>query len=226
MESLKRRLKYYGIGFGIGLLFVIFFFNNRGCSWLPGNRVKNTVLDRLIVVSLETQQKMEQRGMDEQDLLEVLNDGEVLFSESDKNSDSKIYLIEKDGVRYAFTLPYESFVSEAFIGVKSKNIKPTPEGMGVIIHFPKDEDIIYPDSLASVTCQQNKLGLISPRDILKLLKASGRIDFAKTKLGERPKPVHYLVFTKDGKEVGAKAIWYKNKVNITRFESELISDCD
>jgi hypothetical protein len=54
MESLWRRLKYYGIGFGIGLVFVIFFFQNRGCSWLPSNRVKNSILDRLVVASDET----------------------------------------------------------------------------------------------------------------------------------------------------------------------------
>jgi len=49
MNTFLRRLKYYGIGFGIGLLFVFFIFKQKGCSWTPGNRVKEAVLNRIIV---------------------------------------------------------------------------------------------------------------------------------------------------------------------------------
>ena len=51
MTNLYRRLLYYGIGFGIGLVCVFFFFNNRGCSWLPENRVKEMVTERLIYIA-------------------------------------------------------------------------------------------------------------------------------------------------------------------------------
>ena len=44
-----RRLVYYLIGFGIGLIMVIFFFQNRGCSWLPENKVKETILRKIII---------------------------------------------------------------------------------------------------------------------------------------------------------------------------------
>src|SRR5690606_27248461 len=97
MTNFWRRLKYYGFGFLLGMLFLVFFFNNRGCSWLPGNRVKNTILDRLIVVSDETQMIMDQKGIKNDDLIEALNDGNVLFDESNKNDENKAYLIEKDG---------------------------------------------------------------------------------------------------------------------------------
>lgn len=226
MESFKRRLKYYGIGFGIGMIFVVFFFQNRGCSWLPGNRVKNAVLDRLIVVSEKTGAQLKAMGMTEDQLVQVLNDGDVLFSESDKDKDSKVYLIEKDNVKYAFTLPYESFVSEVLIDVKGKNVKTSSVGMGKIIHFPKDEDLVYPDSTSLVTCQQAQLKLIGPRDILKEIKKTGKIDFSRCNFTERPKPLHYLIFNHKGEEVGVKAIWYKNKLNITSFEAESLTNCD
>lgn len=225
MESFKRRLKYYGIGFGLGLIFIFFFFQNRGCAWLPGNRVKNAIMDRLIVVSQDTQKKLDEKGVTFDDLVLVLNDGNVNFSESDKEGDSKLYIIEKEGVKYGFTLPYESFVSEAFIDVNNTNVKPTEVGFGNILHFPSDENLVYPDSTKMMTCQQDKLGLISPKKILELLKENGKIDFEKSKFSERPKPLHYLVFKKDGKEIGAKVIWYKDKLNITTFEAEGLEDC-
>jgi hypothetical protein len=225
MESLKRRLKYYGIGFGFGIIFLVFFFQNRGCSWLPGNRVKNSIMDRLIVVSEDTQKKMDEKGLSTEDLVMVLNDGDVDFGQSEKDKKSKVYILEKEGVKFAFTLPYESFISEAFVGVKNAEITPTKSGYGDILHFPADEHLVFPDSTDLMTCQQDKLGLISPKKILDLLNESGKIDFAKSDFTVRPKPIHYLVFTKDDKEVGAKVIWYKNKLNITSFEAEGLEDC-
>ena len=50
MDNFFRRLKYYGIGFGVGLVFVVFLFQQKGCSWTPGNRVKSAILERIIFV--------------------------------------------------------------------------------------------------------------------------------------------------------------------------------
>lgn len=226
MENWKRRLKYYGIGFGLGLIFVFFFFQNRGCSWLPGNRVKNAILDRCVVISDGTEQKMKESGLTEQEVVSVLNDGDVLFSESDKEGDLKVYLLEREGIKYAFTLPKESFVSEVFVDVADANVQPTSQGTGSIFHFPKDDHLVFPDSTKLMTCQQEALDLINPKEILQLLKENGRIDFAKTNFQERPKPTHYLIFTKGEDEIGANVIWYKNKLNITSLESERITDCN
>ena len=79
-----RRLKYYGFGFGLGLIFVFFFFQNRGCAWLPGNRVKNSILDRLVVVSDRTAADLKDQGISNAFILELLNDGDVLFDQRKK----------------------------------------------------------------------------------------------------------------------------------------------
>jgi hypothetical protein len=226
MESWMKRLKFYGIGFGIGLVFVFFFFQNRGCSWLPGNRVKNSILDRCMIVSDETAAELKLRGLGKDDLIQVLNDGDVLFSESDKNDDDKVYVIEKDGKKYMFTLPYESFVSEVILGKSAYKVKTSTEGFGEIWRFPADSSLIFPDSTDLMTCQQDKLGLINPKDILKLLKKSGKIDFSKTDLTIKPKPEHYLTFIKDDKEIGAHMIWYKNKLHIKSFEIPFEVNCE
>ena len=232
MESLWRRLKYYGIGFGFGLLFVIFFFQNRGCSWLPDNRVKNSILDRVLVLPEEDAVQMKKVGLTKNDLTLVLNDGKVLFDESIKKGNPKVYVVEKEfegkgKMKFLYTLPDESFISEIHLFKQnSKNIKNTTKGMGELIYFPKDDDLVFPDSSANVTCQQSVLGLINPRDILKLIKKSGKIDFSKSYLKATPKPEHYLVFTdKKGREIGANVIWYKTKMNITHFVLPFESIC-
>lgn len=219
MTNFWRRLKYYGIGFGLGLIFVFFFFKNRGCSWTPSNRVKNAILDRVLVISDEMEREMVNNKLTTNDLVNVLDDGDVNFSKSDKDSESKVYLIEKKGKKYFFTLPAESFVSEVFIGKKVK--KPISEvGSGKLIHFPNDDDLVYVDSNSVLTCQQNALGLIDPRMILKELKKNGRIDFEQSELSTRPKPVHHLTFIYKDKLISAKVIWYKNKLNVLSLTFE------
>jgi hypothetical protein len=224
MESFVKRLKYYGIGFGIGIVFVFFFFRNRGCTWLPENRVKNAILDRLIVVSDSTHNVLKANGFSKDDLVEVLNDGDVLFDESDKEGDSKTYILEKDGKKFFFTLPYESFISEAGITESIKNIKPSTKGYGTVLRYPLDSNLIFVDSSRLLTCLQADLGLINPRRILKGLKENGKIDFERTDLSIRPKAEHYLLFDLDTVKVGLKAIWYKNKINVHYMDVKG-SDC-
>lgn len=224
MESLVRRLKYYGIGFGIGLIFVFFFFRNRGCSWLPENRVKNAILDRLVVVSDSTSNILKANGISHEDLVQVLNDGDVLFDESDKEGDSKVYILEKGGKKFYFTLPFESFISEAGLTENVKTVQPTKTGFGDILRYPLDSNLVFVDSSRLLNCLQADLGLINPRRILKGLKENGKIDFSKTDLSVRPKAEHYLVFKMDTIQVGLKAIWYKNKVNVN-YMNVSGSDC-
>lgn len=225
MSTFFRRLKYYGIGFGMGLIFIFFFFQNRGCSWLPSNRVKNAILDRLIVVSDSTETILKQKGLSVKNIIEALNDGDVAFNESDKDHQSKMYIIEKDDVKFAFTLPYESFISEVQIGNEHTQFFHTNNGKGSIIHYPNDDYLVYPDSTQLVTCQQEALKLIEPKKILKKIKKTGQIDFSRTNLKQRPKPEHYITFKHDGAEIGAKIIWYKNKLNVVSFVSEKTENC-
>ena len=226
MEKFLRRLKFYGIGFGLGLVFVFFFFKNRGCSWMPSDRVKNSILDRVIVVSEETQKQMKRRGITNEDLVDALDDGDVYFSDSDKNGESKVYVVESKGVKFAYTLPYESFVSQVFIASKGKEVETDEEGFGEIIHYPNDSTLIYPDSTQMMTCKLERLGLMQPKHFLKRLEESASIDFEKTDLSIRPKPEHYLKFKVDTLDVGARVIWYKNKLNILDLDFEGDESCE
>jgi hypothetical protein len=227
MKTFLQRLKIYAIGFGIGLIFVFFFFQNRGCSWLPDNRVKNSILDRVIVLSEEVQKQLVQKGIATSEVIAVLNDGNVDFSKSQKAGASKVYYIEKGKLQFYFTLPRESFISEVkFVNQPAQKIKNTEHGLGKLIHFPKDNELVFADTTAKVSCQQQAFGMIENRKILKSLKNNGEIDFDRTNFKSTPKSVHFLYFKdQKGNKIGASAVWYKNKITIDQFELPFKTDC-
>lgn len=232
MSSFLRRLKYYGIGFTVGLIFVIFFFQNRGCSWLPANRVKNSILERLLVVPDSQKELMQMQNISKKDIVAALNDGDVVFGESAKKGNPQVYLIEKDlknkgTVKFFFTLPKESFISEVHIEeVKAGSIRSTKVGKGDIIRFPNDKDMLFIDTTALLACQKQILGINKSSELLKIWKKEARIDFEKSALYRSPKAEHYIEFKdKNGNWIGSKSIWYKTKINISLFDFPYATDC-
>ena len=91
MNTFLRRLKYFSFGFIPSLIIVIFFFGARGCSWLPANRVKGSVIDRVLVVSEKNQKSIEKLGLNQQNLAEFISDAKVNFDKSSTHSNPKIY---------------------------------------------------------------------------------------------------------------------------------------
>ena len=105
-----RRLVYYLIGFGIGLIMVIFFFQNRGCSWLPENKVKETIL-RKIIISENPLMKIDSMEL-------FLSNYEVDFSQSSKDSIEKTYFFKiKEGIKTVIPQFYVSFLPDSYIAV-------------------------------------------------------------------------------------------------------------
>ena len=232
MESFLRRLKYYGIGFLIGLVFVFIFFQNRGCSWLPSNRVKNAFLDRLIVIPEDQLPLMKTKGISNEDIIEVLNDGDVSFNESDTEGDLKVYKLSKNiegkgVVNFFFTLPNESFISEVNMrATDDVQVKSSTKGYGKIIHYPKDDHLMFLDSSSAINCKLSALSLQDADALFKLVKKQGKINFSKTNFNEKPKALQYISIIEGEREkLGLKAIWYKNKINVVAVEADSSVRC-
>lgn len=232
MESFWRRLKYYGVGFLGGLVFVFVFFQNRGCSWLPANRVKNSLLDRVIVLSEGQQEKLNRMGLTLKDVKAALNDGDVQFSESQKKGKLKVYKIthsiSSKPVDYFFTMPDESFISEVHVGSQSAtSVKNTAKGKGRIIHLPNDKNLVFIDSTEQLFCQKSKLKIKNAIVVLDGLKSTGEIDFAKTTFTKQPKAVHLLSFYSSQlkRRIEFESVWYKNKIDVTRFVDSSLVTC-
>jgi hypothetical protein len=194
---------------------------------LPDNRVKNSILDRVIVVQSDVEKELKSKDIDQQEIIALLNDGDVDFSKSKKEGEFKIYLVSKDNVKLYFTLPHESFISEVRLANVSVNsVKTSTKGTGRLIHFPKDNELVFADTTKLVSCQQQAFGMIENRKILKSLKKNGIIDFEKSDLKVKPKALQYLFFNDSkGRKIGASAVWYKNKISIDHFDLPFETDC-
>lgn len=89
------RLKFFGIGIGIGLLMVYFFFGNRSCNnWTPEKRVLNTIFNSNIEVSSKSRCVLECNNIpiNKLDTL-LITEGDVDFSKSFPRETPKKYFI-------------------------------------------------------------------------------------------------------------------------------------
>src|SRR5688572_8337673 len=94
-----RRLRFYLIGVAIGLVVSFSFFKNRGCGWLPGNRILNTLSGSMILVTDSTRCLMDCNNVSDEDVFRMFVDGDVLFSESQTRENPKIYVVQGERVK-------------------------------------------------------------------------------------------------------------------------------
>lgn len=224
MTNLYRRLLYYGVGFGIGLVCVFFFFNNRGCSWLPENRVKEMVTNRLVYIADSNLTILENLKIKEDELSAFLLNADVLFSKSEKTRNPQIYHLEgptdsNDKFVCQIVLHKDALICELVPNqFSAKNTKPTTNGLAKPIHFPPKENLFYSDSSAHTICQRKALGIEEDSTLRALFLKNGRINISKTDLTKKPKPSYAMVFRTDqGKEVSIFATYFKEKARIYKF---------
>lgn len=224
METFLRRLKFYGIGFGIGLIFVIFFFKNRGCSWLPDNRVKNSILERVLVIPETQAAELKKKGFQQKEIIAFLNDGEVNFGGSIKSQPDRVYLIEKEGKELYFSLPEDSFISGVYS--EKPDLSKIRKGKGKAIRFPNEEHFFYADTTDMVECKLNELGLKNADSLYSIAKQNLILDYDQSVFNKVVKPVHRILLISEQKDtIACDATWYKNKVNVTNIYSSKLKNC-
>ena len=224
MKNFWRRLRLYGLGFGVGLIFVFFFFRNRGCTWLPENRVKNTFLGKVIVISEDNQRIFDQHQLSDKTIISFLNDGSISFGSSKKQGNTKVYKIEKEingkNIALWFSMPEDAFVAEAVWPKGSiQKFKSTITGYGRMIHFPKVNSLVYLKESDELTKQMAEFGIKDEEHVQFLMKTSGLIDFSESKLNAEPMPEQFVVLPrKNGDTLTARTTWYKDHVEFYEFE--------
>lgn len=225
MTKLINRLKYYGVGFLFGLLFVFFFFQNRGCSWLPENRVKNTLLGKVIALPENERNELKSDGIDDSLFLTLLDDGAILFDESLKDPEvfPKVYVLEKEingqTIRGQFSIYNDAFITVAeYLQPKEKAERHTHYlGSGKLIHFPLEENLVFFEEQL-VDCELGTSQKNLHINVLKALKTNGQINFEESNFMAN-KAEQQLSFKNNKNEVfTGKAIWFKTKINFTTLD--------
>ena len=92
-----HRLGYYLVGFSIGLVLLMFFFNGKdaSCDYTPNARTVKNISSKPLSYSENASTFISNHQLDSLTITNLIKFGSVDFSESDTKSDScKIYLIE------------------------------------------------------------------------------------------------------------------------------------
>ena len=128
MDKFKNRIKYYLVGFTFGIAAVIFFFGQRGCSWLPNNRVKTTITEQDIMIGDSLQSILDCLGPDSEPIFKLLNnDGDVDFANSDTRANFKIYYINgENDLRVGFKM-YDNY--SEIISIEQPGLNCKAEGL-------------------------------------------------------------------------------------------------
>ena len=81
--ELKRRFKYFFIGLLIGGFLTFFIFRGRGCNWLPGKRIKETIQTSKIIISDVDKCLLNCNAISNETIYDLIEDGSISFGESD-----------------------------------------------------------------------------------------------------------------------------------------------
>jgi hypothetical protein len=89
-----NRLKFYLIGFSLGLFLIYTLFKDRDWDWLPENKVKKFILENPLEIRLEKNEKNILNDQFSKKIFDLIIKGNVNFSKSQTKSINKKYIIE------------------------------------------------------------------------------------------------------------------------------------
>ena len=229
MDKLIRRLKYYGIGFGIGLIFVIVIFKQKGCSWTPQNRVKSAVFQRIVFVDSLDRAYLKAKHIQPKDLKKMIQNATLSFMDSKRHGNEKIYQLYSNfpngkGITFLVALREQSFVVDIdFVNTNFKKYVPL-QGKATPFLYTKKENWF------SGKWKSYKFTKISasdaPEKITKYFLKNGYLDCGFTNFNQ-VQPVHKIDFftyvnatprSETREHVTCEVIWFQEKLKIKEIE--------
>jgi hypothetical protein len=243
MDKFKNRIRYYLFGLGIGLIFVYFMFGNRGCSWLPGNRVKNMIGEKEIIVGDSVLAVMNCLDFSNEDVYEVLkSEGNVEFSKSITNERPKIYHIEgtkenkiyivkfalydripmvEEGYAEVLSVSFKKSTTDCAISVSNQNksVLPLPHA-DVIAILEKNEFRVTNNG----QCDLDFYGL-KEGDVLDFHK-SATINIEESQPRLSPNPIYILEGEMNNQHFTVKYVVGELNTRISNISGESPSDCE
>ncbi len=239
MDKLIRRLKYYGIGFGIGLIFVIVIFKQKGCSWTPQNRVKSAIFQRIVFVDSLDSAYLKSKHIRPNDLKKLIQKGTISFMDSKRHGNEKIYqfysnLANGKGITFLIALREQSFVVDIDFTHEKFNKYVPLKGKARPFLFTKKENW-FSGKWKTYTFK-NINSSNAPEKITKCFLQNGYLDcgFTNFNQSQPTHKIHFFTFkeaTPRGERrehVTCEVIWYQEKMKIKEIqivqESNIPSD--
>jgi hypothetical protein len=193
MNSIWRRLIYFGIGLSIGLLFVLVLFGTRGCNWLPENRIKASIFSQIVV--LDTNELSSQ--LSDKNYVDLISKGNVNLGLSMRNGNPKAYYFSNDETLnepHFFQVVFESDAVVAIFKPIKKNEKAKDHINDLwlpIVHVPGDSSFI--SFHEDITNEIRSTGL-SRKDIHDALLENGQAQTIPIELDGQKRKIHRFTF--------------------------------
>lgn len=205
------RLKYYLVGFSIGIIACLIIFKGRGCEWLPNERVLNSIRTSNIYFTAQDSCMMASNNITKKDIFLLLANGDVDFSKSnterkihlyvldhkEQKAELKHYVIEHEGLKVSFNL-YERdsvvFISK-FNGLETSKNCSGESDIAKAMYLPNDMTL---EKLSSnklrfekvFKCEMDCFG-ITDTDIDSLF-TNGEVLFNHSYPNKKPNPLYFI----------------------------------
>ncbi|MFN4911347.1 MAG: hypothetical protein ACK454_05625 [Flavobacteriales bacterium] len=216
MNTFLRRLKYYGIGFGIGLLFVFFIFKQKGCSWTPGNRVKEAVLNRIIVADSLDLAFLKGQKISAAGVRTLVQNSSISFSESAIKGDRKTYVLFGElpngkSLKYLITLHDQDFMVEVdFLHSNPAAFQRTLREGKPLVYKPQKNWFHGAWDTYGIAGFK---GADAPEKLTSLFFSKGSIELASSSRNEA-KPTHRIMVPYEGKTIVLTGFYYQEKIEV------------
>lgn len=223
MDNFFRRLKYYGIGFGVGLIFVVFLFQQKGCSWTPGNRVKSAILERIIFVDSLDAAYLKSKHLSKKSVRTFIENGTVSFLKSKRNGNEKRYHFHGQmGTNKSFDclIAYREKSVVVDIDFEHSDIKQYKPLHGYAKPFLYKKKNWFSGKWELYDLK-GMVASNAPEKFTSLFLKNGLLDCAKSTLSGYKPSAYFIVknrYTKHlEQECLLKTIWYQEKIEIKDF---------
>ncbi|MDY7394180.1 hypothetical protein UMM65_02925 [Aureibaculum sp. 2210JD6-5] len=82
--DIKRRFVFFGFGFSLGIILLLFFLNGKeaSCNYFPNARMLEILRSKHRVFDAEVYQIMNNKNIDSTEVAEMLLNGDIDFSKS------------------------------------------------------------------------------------------------------------------------------------------------
>lgn len=204
----------------MGVLLSLFIFNGRGCGWLPGNRVLETIRTSKIVTSEHDKCLIDCNGISANAIYELIENGDVNFSESDTKN--KNYKISNDSLTLNFKLNLKDSLAITVINNIPQNNKCNCEDLPTdyfsTLYQPNEMVLERLKHLTlsikkEVQCELSCFDL-NEHDV-KAIFEGGKILFEQSYPSRIPNPIYFIKNTTNGIEY---LFWIEEGATKTRLK--------
>lgn len=217
--NLGRRIKYYTIGALMGGLLSFFIFNGRGCQWLPGARVLNSIQTSKVIVSEKDNCILTCNQISAKDIYQLIENGSVDFGNSD--TENKNYILSSDSLTLSIQIVKDD-TTAIINSIQTKNTNCNCDNKSnnvfTILYQP---NAIVLEKLKSLTlsikketqCEFDCFGV--PNQYIDSLFINGEILFDQSYPNRVPNPVYYI---KQKIEGNSYLFWVEQGATKTRLK--------